>query len=100
MVLTVAAPMTIAIDDVIICGVGVAYLGMEGIIRIRKNPCAACPLSDLPYEWWAREPLTPGRLFHRGSLSCFVTPFVFRRTEVVQSAVPSGRIIEHLDVLE
>jgi len=21
---------------------------------------------DLPYGWWTREPLTPGRLFHRG----------------------------------
>jgi hypothetical protein len=25
-----------------------------------------CKAFDLPYGWWAREPLTPSRLFHRG----------------------------------
>ena len=24
------------------------------------------PKNDQPYGWWTREPLTPGRLFHRG----------------------------------
>ena len=43
------------------------FVGLtKGARGLGKHATDFKRLGDLPYGRWAREPLTPGRLFHRG----------------------------------
>jgi hypothetical protein len=56
--------------------------------------------NDLPYKWCTRQPLTSGCLIHQFQFLIVITAFIFNRTDVIQRAVTSVRIIKDFDTFE